>query len=66
MAALESKANMNRERLDVAIQKIRDYTLNNAELRTAHHFLFDLPLDKEAGKPEVVDDGNKPGRNGMG
>jgi hypothetical protein len=52
---------MNRERLDVAIQKIRDYTMNHKELCTAHHFLFDLPLDKGGGKPEVVMMGINPG-----
>lgn len=52
---------MNRERLDVAIQKIRDYTMNHKELCTAHRFLFDLPLDKEDGKPEVVMMGINPG-----
>ena len=58
---------MNRERLDVAIQKIRDYTKNHKELCAAHHFLFDLPLDKEAGKPGVVMMGINPGeRNGIG
>ena len=45
---------MNRERLDVAIKQIRDYTRENAELCNAHHFLFDLPLDRNVGTPEIV------------
>jgi hypothetical protein len=52
---------MNRELLDAAIQEIRDYTMKNAELRAAHHFLFDLPLDKKAGKPKTVVMGINPG-----
>jgi hypothetical protein len=52
---------MNRDRLNVAIQKIRDYTMHHRELCTAHHFLFDLPLDKQAGKPELVVMGINPG-----
>ena len=60
-AVLKFKGNMNRERLDIAIQKIRDYTMIHTELCTAHHFLFDLPLDKEAGRPEVVMMGINPG-----
>ena len=52
---------MNRKTLDAAIQEIRDYTNGHAELRVAHHFLYDLPLDKKAGKPEVMVMGINPG-----
>lgn len=52
---------MNRDRLDAAIQQIRNYTTNHTELRAAHHFLYDLPLDKGAGTPEVVVMGINPG-----
>jgi hypothetical protein len=53
---------MNRERLDAAINKIREYTKNHAELCVAHHFLFDLPLDRDrAGRPEYVILGINPG-----
>jgi hypothetical protein len=52
---------MNRERLDAAIQQIRDYTKGHQELCAAHHFLYDLPLDKKAGKPAFVVMGINPG-----
>jgi len=52
---------MDREHLDTAIQQIRDYTNEHLELRAAHHFLYDLPLDRKAGKPEVVIMGVNPG-----
>jgi hypothetical protein len=52
---------VDRERLDAAIQKIRDYTRAHPDLQAAHHFLFDLPLDKGAGTPEVVVMGINPG-----
>jgi hypothetical protein len=42
---------MNRERLDKAIKGIREYTNKFSELRDeAHHFVYDLPLDKLAEK----------------
>jgi len=52
---------VDRERLDAAIQKIRDYTRAHPDLQVAHHFLFDLPLDRRAGRPEVVVMGINPG-----
>lgn len=52
---------MNRERLDSNIEVIRRYTAADPELRKAHHFLYDLPLDKSVGTPEVVVMGINPG-----
>jgi hypothetical protein len=52
---------MNRNRLDAATQTIRDYTRQHPELAAAHHFLYDSPLDKKAGKPEFVIMGINPG-----
>jgi len=52
---------MDRSKLDAAILSIRAYTSQHAELRQSHHFLFDLPLDKAAGKPEFVIMGVNPG-----
>jgi hypothetical protein len=45
---LESKADMNRERLDVAIQKIRDYTMNHKELCNAHLAVNDTISEMKA------------------
>ena len=52
---------MDRRRLNEAIQRIRDYTAGHPELQAAHHFLYDLPLDKDAGVPEFVVMGINPG-----
>jgi hypothetical protein len=52
---------MNRQRLSAAIQQIRDYTKSHPELRAAHHFLYDLPLSREAGEPTFVVMGINPG-----
>ena len=52
---------MDRERLDSNIEAIRRYRDANPELRHAHHFLYDLPLNKDAGQPEVVVMGINPG-----
>jgi len=51
----------DRELLDGNIKAIRKYTAEHAELRAAHHFLYDLPLDKTAGAPEIVVMGINPG-----
>src|SRR5208337_2764288 len=60
------RVSMGRERLDAAIQDIRDYTSNNQELRDeAHHFVYDLPLDRTAGTPEFVWMGVNPGETGV-
>jgi hypothetical protein len=50
-----------REHLDAAIQEIRAYTSAHPALRQSHHFVFDYPLDKSAGKPEVLVMGINPG-----
>ena len=52
---------MSRQRLDAAIEKIRFYTRENTDLHSAHHFLYDLPLDKNEGKPDFVVMGINPG-----
>ena len=52
---------MNRGCLDEKINTIREYTAGHAELRLAHHFLYDLPLNKDALSPEVVVMGINPG-----
>lgn len=52
---------MDRRRLDQAIMEIRAYTQRHPELRKAHHFLFDVPLDRTAGPPEFVILGINPG-----
>lgn len=57
--SLEPKA--GRDRLDAAIKNIRAYTCAHADLQQSHHFVFDYPLDKSAGKPEVLVMGINPG-----
>jgi hypothetical protein len=52
---------MDRRRLDLNIEAIRRYTAAHPELLKAHHFLYDLPLSKEAGAPEIVVMGINPG-----
>lgn len=52
---------MDRTRLDSNIQAIRRYTTEHAELRRAHHFLYDLPLNRDIGPPELVVMGINPG-----
>jgi len=52
---------MNRERLNQNISTIRKYTAAHAELRAAHHFLYDLPLKRDTKIPEVVVMGINPG-----
>jgi hypothetical protein len=52
---------MERARLDANIEAIRKYRDQNPVLRRAHHFLYDLPLKKDAGRPEVVIMGINPG-----
>src|SRR5208282_1772392 len=52
---------MDRDRLDAAIQQIRAYTRAHPDLQKGHHFVFDYPLDKSAGKPEVLVMGINPG-----
>lgn len=52
---------MERGRLDSNIEAIRQYRDQHDVLRQAHHFLYDLPLDKQAGRPEVVVMGINPG-----
>lgn len=52
---------MDRTRLDSNIQAIRRYTTEHAELRQAHHFLYDLPLNRDVGPPELVVMGINPG-----
>jgi hypothetical protein len=54
---------MNRAKLDRAIEEIEWYTAQHAELQKAHHFLFDLPIDRDAGKPEFVVIGVNPGES---
>jgi hypothetical protein len=61
MTIAPDSGSMNRARLNAAIEKIRDYTKRHAELCAAHHFLFDLPLDRAAGRPEYVILGINPG-----
>lgn len=52
---------MDRDRLDAAIQQIRAYKRAHPDLQKGHHFVFDYPLDKSAGKPEVLVMGINPG-----
>jgi hypothetical protein len=52
---------MDRARLDSNIDAIRKYRDENPVLLQAHHFLYDLPLRKDAGRPEVVVMGINPG-----
>jgi hypothetical protein len=52
---------MDRTRLDSNIEAIRRYRDQHAVLQQAHHFLYDLPLDRRAGRPEVVVMGINPG-----
>jgi len=52
---------VDRERLDSNIESIRRYRDAHPTLRQAHHFLYDLPLNKDAGPPEVVVMGINPG-----
>ena len=52
---------MDRTRLDANIEAIRRHTAKHPELLKAHHFLYDLPLDKNAGAPELVVMGINPG-----
>jgi hypothetical protein len=52
---------MDREQLDARINTIRKYTADHPELGSAHHFLYDLPLNKEAGIPQVIVMGINPG-----
>jgi hypothetical protein len=54
---------MDRARLDGAIKQIRDYTDKHPALGHAHHFLYDVPLDKSDVKPEIVVMGINPGEN---
>jgi hypothetical protein len=55
------EAPMDRERLDSNIEAIRRYRDAHPALHQAHHFLYDLPLNKDAGSPEVVVMGINPG-----
>ena len=57
----EQGGKVNRERLDAAILQIRAYTQGHPELCAAHHFCYDLPLDKTAQTPEVLVMGINPG-----
>lgn len=52
---------MDRNRLDSNIEAIRRYTAEHPELRKAHHFLYDLPLNRDAAPPEIVVMGINPG-----
>jgi hypothetical protein len=52
---------VDRARLDSNIDAIRRYSAKHAELRKAHHFLYDLPLNADAGPPELVVMGINPG-----
>jgi hypothetical protein len=52
---------MDKAPLNDATQRIRDYTAGHSELRAAHHFLYDLPLDKSAPSPKFVVMGINPG-----
>lgn len=52
---------MDRARLDRAIEEIEAYTEMHPELHQAHHFLYDLPLDRAAGRPEIIVIGINPG-----
>ena len=52
---------MDRTCLDSNIEAIRRYRDQHAALQKAHHFLYDLPLDRQAGRPEVVVMGINPG-----
>lgn len=52
---------MDRHRLDLNIEAIRRYTAEHEELREAHHFLYDLPLNGDVGLPELVVMGINPG-----
>jgi hypothetical protein len=56
-----SRAVIERSLLDSNIEAIRKYRDENPELQRAHHFLYDLPLHKDAGVPEVVVMGINPG-----
>lgn len=56
---------MDRARLDSNIQVIRKYTAEHAELRQAHHFLYDLPLNLDVGSPEIVVMGINPGETAV-
>lgn len=52
---------MDRVRLNANTEAIRGYRDANPELRRAHHFLYDLPLKRGAGKPQVIVMGINPG-----
>lgn len=52
---------MDRTRLYSNIEAIRKYTVEHAELREAHHFLYDLPLSGDTEQPELVVMGINPG-----
>lgn len=52
---------MDRERLNSNIETIRRYTKEHPELREAHHFLYDLPLNESVGPCELVVMGINPG-----
>jgi hypothetical protein len=58
---MKEAAVMDRARLDSNIEAIRRYRDANPELRLAHHFVYDLPLNKYAGQPEVIVMGMNPG-----
>ena len=52
-----------RNALSETVSKIRRYTKQNAELQKSHHFLFNLPIDKETIKADVVVIGLNPGES---
>jgi hypothetical protein len=45
------------------LAQVRDYTRRHPELREAHHFLFDLPLNKENAPVEYLVFGLNPGES---
>jgi hypothetical protein len=52
---------MNKTGLEKATRCIRNYTAEHCKLKTAHHFVYDSPLDKNAERPQFVVMGLNPG-----
>lgn len=61
MLSIEDSSQMQRERLDANVEAISRYRDANPELLRARHFLHDLPLNKDAGLPELAVMGVNPG-----
>lgn len=52
---------MNRAKIEKSIFDIRNYTKHNIDLHQSHHFLYDLPLNKNLCKVEYIVLGINPG-----